>query len=142
MVNFFITQNAAVQFFVLLIHALLVLAASTVCMHWLGTRLRGRSDMLPVAPYFVSVTTVFALFLAFHASTIWSRQHATEAAFHDAVTAISRLDALFGEKVWDSMTPESTCRAIPKQWFAKSGRLATPNRAPRLTRSLSNYVKS
>lgn len=98
MVNFFMAQTAAVQFFMLLGHALLVLAASIGCMHWLGSRLRDRNDMLPVAPFFVSVTTVYALFLAFHASTIWTRQHAAEAAFHDAVTAISRLDSLFGKE--------------------------------------------
>lgn len=39
-----------------------------------------------VAPYFVSVTTIFALFLAFHA------------AFHEAVTALSRLNSLFAKE--------------------------------------------
>jgi hypothetical protein len=97
LINFFTTQSVPVQFFMLLAHAVLVLAASTGCMRWLGSRLRGRNDMIPVAPYFVSVTTLFALFMAFHASTIWTRQHAAEAAFNDAVTSISRLNSLFGK---------------------------------------------
>jgi len=98
MINYFMTQPGPVQVFMLLAHALLVLAAAVGCMRWLGSRLRGRTDLIPVAPYFVSVTTVFALFLAFHASTIWNRQHAAEAAFHNAVTAISRLNSLFGKE--------------------------------------------
>ncbi len=98
MIHFFMNQSVSVQFLMLIAHALLVGAASVGCMRWLGSRLAGRDDRLPVAPYFVSVTTVFALFLAFHASTIWTRQHAAEAAFHDAVTAISRLQSLFGKE--------------------------------------------
>ena len=96
LISFFMTQSVPVQFFLLLAHAVLVLAASIGCMRWLGSRLRGPNGMLPVAPYFVSVTTLFALFLAFHASTIWTRQHTAEVAFRDAVTAISRLNSLFG----------------------------------------------
>lgn len=97
MIKFFMSQPALMQLFMLLVHALLVLAVSIGCMRWLGSRLNGRTELLPVAPFFVSVTTVFALFLAFHASTIWSRQHAAEDAFQEAVTAISRLDSLFGK---------------------------------------------
>jgi len=92
------TQSGPVQLLMLLAHAALVLAASVGCMRWLGSRLQGRNDLIPVAPYFVSVTTLYALFLAFHASTLWTRQHTAEAAFHDAVTAISRLDSLLANE--------------------------------------------
>jgi hypothetical protein len=98
MINFFITQSVPVQILMLLAHALSVSAVSIGCMRWLGLRSRGRHDMVPVAPFFVSVTAVFALFLAFHASTIWTRQHAAETAFQGAVTAISRLQSLFGKE--------------------------------------------
>lgn len=98
MIQLFSAQSVWIQCAILLVHGLLVLAAATACMHGLSTRLRARADLMPVAPYFVSVTTVFALFLAFHASTIWSRQHAAEAAFEEAVTAISRLQSLFGKE--------------------------------------------
>ena len=91
-------QSVPVQLLILLAHAVLVLAASVGCMRLLGSRLQGRNDLLPVAPFFVSVTTLFALFLAFHASTIFTRQQAAEAAFNDAVTAISRLNSLFGQE--------------------------------------------
>lgn len=98
MINFFISQSFLVQLVMVLAHGLVVWAASVGCMHWLGSRARGGNDLIPVAPFFVSVTTVFALFLAFHASTIWTRQHAAEASFHEAVTAISRMDSLFGKE--------------------------------------------
>lgn len=98
MINYFMNQSVLVQLCILLAHALLVLAVGINCMRWLSTRVQRGHEMMPVGPFFVSVTTVFALFLAFHASTIWTRQHAAEAAFNDAVTAISRLDSLFGKE--------------------------------------------
>jgi len=98
MIDYFMNQSVLVQLCMLLVHALLVLAVGITCMRWLSTRLQRGHDMMPVGPFFVSVTTVFALFLAFHASTIWTRQHAAEAAFHDAVTAIPRLNSLFGKE--------------------------------------------
>ena len=86
------------QLLVLAAHAAVVLLIATGCMRWLGSRLRERGDLVPVAPYFVSITTLYALFLAFHASTIWSRQHAAEDHFRDAVSAISRLASLLGKE--------------------------------------------
>lgn len=95
MIKFFITQPLLVQCLILLAHALLVLVVSIGLMKWINSRLRGGNHLLPVGPYFVSITTLFALFLAFHASIIWSNQRSAEAAFHDAVTSISRLEAFF-----------------------------------------------
>lgn len=98
MIQTFTSMSSWIQILLIVVHGLLVLAISWVSMRWLGFRAKGRPDQIPVAPYFVSVTTIYALFLAFHASTIWSRQHAAEAAFEEAVTAISRLESLFGKE--------------------------------------------
>ena len=98
MINFFIAQSTSVQLFMLTAHALVVLLLAISCMRWLGSRFQGRKDFVPVAPFFTAVTMLYALFLAFHASTIWSRQHAAEVDFRDEVTAISRLASLFGKE--------------------------------------------
>jgi len=92
LINFFTTQSVPVQFFILLAHAVLVLAASIGCMRWLGSRLRGRNDIIPVAPYFVSVTTLFALFLAFHASTTSTAPPAPDAIY--LINNLSRPDTV------------------------------------------------
>ena len=99
MMNTLLGQSTSIQVLVLVAHGVLVLLASISCMRWLGSRLQGNNDLVPVAPYFVSVTTLFALFLAFHASTIWSRQRAAETDFREAITAISRLESLFGKEL-------------------------------------------
>jgi hypothetical protein len=98
MIQTFVSLTPWIQILLLVMHGLVVLAISWASMWWLSSRAKGRPDRIPVAPYFVSVTTIYALFLAFHASTIWSRQHDAEAAFEEAVTAISRLESLFGKE--------------------------------------------
>ena len=98
MIQTFVSLTPWIQILLLVMHGLVVLAISSASMWWLSSRAKGRPDRIPVAPYFVSVTTIYALFLAFHASTIWSRQHDAEAAFEEAVTAISRLESLFGKE--------------------------------------------
>jgi hypothetical protein len=98
MIQTFTSLSSWIQILLIVVHGLLVLAISWASMRWLGSRAKGRPDRIPVAPYFVSVTTIYALFLAFHASTIWSRQHAAEASFEEAVTAIARLESLFGKE--------------------------------------------
>src|SRR6478672_3313110 len=50
----------------------------------------------PVAPFQSSITTMFALFLAFHASTIWANKARAERAHTAANMAIKRLDDALG----------------------------------------------
>jgi hypothetical protein len=48
----------------------------------------------PVGPYFASISVIFALFLAFHASDIWTNKHQAERAYIEAGSAIKRIDNL------------------------------------------------
>jgi hypothetical protein len=54
------------------------------------------SEWYPVAPFQSSITTMFALFLAFHASTIWANKARAERAHTAANMAIKRLDDALG----------------------------------------------
>ena len=98
MIQAFTTLPPWIQILLICVHGGLVLGLAWWGMQWLAARAKGRPDRIPVGPYFVSVTTLYALFLAFHASTIWTRQHAAEQAFEEAVTAIARLESLFGHE--------------------------------------------
>ena len=50
------------------------------------------NEWVPVAPFSTSITTLFALFLAFHASTIWANKAKAERAHVAANMALKRLD--------------------------------------------------
>jgi len=54
------------------------------------------TDWIPVAPFQSSITTMFALFLAFHASTLWANKARAERAHSAAGMAIMRLDDALG----------------------------------------------
>ena len=58
----------------------------------LGSRLRNVVQVTPVAPFFVAVASIYALFLAFHANGIWMHKKQAERDFIDAATSIKRLD--------------------------------------------------
>ena len=58
----------------------------------LAGRLRNVAVITPVAPFFVAVASVYALFLAFHANGIWMHKKQAERDFIDAATSIKRLD--------------------------------------------------
>ena len=98
MIDLFLAQSAPVRIFLLLAHGIVALFLAIGHMQWLGSRSKGRSDGAAMPPYFGAITTLFALILAFHASSIWSRQDAAQVQFRDTVTAIARLDSLLGQK--------------------------------------------
>jgi hypothetical protein len=54
------------------------------------------AEWIPVAPFATSITTMFALFLAFHASGIWANKNRAEQAHTSATMAIKRLDEALG----------------------------------------------
>src|SRR5881394_4199099 len=53
-------------------------------------------EWIPVAPFSTSITTMFALFLAFHSSGIWANINRAERAHTAANMAIKRLDDALG----------------------------------------------
>ena len=54
------------------------------------------AEWIPVAPFATSITTVFGLFLAFHAANIWGNIARAERAHTAAEMAIRRLDEALG----------------------------------------------
>ncbi len=73
-----------------------VWAASLLLLAWLNRRHRSGRALLPVAPFFVSVTTIFALFVGFLAADIWNeKRRASDSAYAER-SAIERFETLVG----------------------------------------------
>lgn len=81
-----------VQFAIFALYALVNLALAFGVLLLLRRRQAKPGEWVPVAPFSTSITTLFALFLAFHASTIWANKASAERAHVAANMALKRLD--------------------------------------------------
>lgn len=97
----------------------------------LNERFRAGAVILPVAPFFASITTIFALFLGFLAADIWAQKHrASDAAFAER-SAIQRYVTLAGVAAPDVpgalAAVERYRRAvIEEEWEATRNQRAAP----------------
>jgi hypothetical protein len=91
LVNDFFRLSGLLQLLAFAAHGLLVLGFCLALL-WGLARWRSVGQWVPVAPFFVALATLYALFLAFHASAIWQHKNQAERDFIDAATAIKRLD--------------------------------------------------
>jgi hypothetical protein len=89
-------QPMLVQLALFTVWGLIVLALSFGFLLFCRRRQLKPADWHPVAPFQSSITTMFALFLAFHASTIWANKARAERAYAAANVAIQRLDEALG----------------------------------------------
>ena len=71
----------------------------------------------PVGPYFASISTLFALFLAFHGASIWSNKAQAQRAYIDAGTAIKRLDDMLSPAQLDLSGPRSSLQRYVRYVF-------------------------
>ena len=60
------------------LHGLTVIVISLGFLRWLRTRYEPVQPIIPVGPFFVAISTVFSLLLAFHGSSIWAKQDRAE----------------------------------------------------------------
>lgn len=91
--NWIFQQSDLFQAGVFLVNGLLVFSLSYGFLRYFN-RHPEVARLTPVGPYFASISTVFALFLAFHANNIWNHKTQAERAFIEAGTAIKRMDEL------------------------------------------------
>jgi uncharacterized membrane protein HdeD (DUF308 family) len=88
-------QSPLVQLAVFALNGLLTFALSFGILMFFHRRTTAGA-WTPVAPSYSAVTTLFALFLAFHAAGIWSNKTHAERAFLTSGTAIKRLGEMLG----------------------------------------------
>jgi hypothetical protein len=87
-----------VQFTVFALYATTTGALAFGCLVFLRRHQAKPGEWVPVAPFSTSITTLFALFLAFHASTIWANKARAERAHVAANMAMKRLDVALSEQ--------------------------------------------
>jgi hypothetical protein len=87
-----------VQFAIFALYALVMGMLAFGFLMVLRRRQAKPSEWIPVAPFSTSITTLFALFLAFHASTIWANKARAERAHIEANMAMKRLDIALSEQ--------------------------------------------
>lgn len=83
-------QSPLVQLIVFTVNGLIFFAIGMAFLRVFNRR-PTPSAWTPVGPYFSAVSVIFALFLAFHASDIWSNKNQAERAYADAGSAIHQL---------------------------------------------------
>jgi hypothetical protein len=76
------------------LHALAVILLSLGLMRWLRAWHEPLQQIIPVGPFFVAISTVFSLLLAFHGSSIWSKQERAERALFQDELNLHRLRQL------------------------------------------------
>ena len=62
----------------IILHGLAVVCLSLGILQWLRNRYEPLQQIIPVGPFFVAISTVFSLLLAFHGSSIWAKQDRAE----------------------------------------------------------------
>jgi hypothetical protein len=89
-------QPMLIQLGVFAVWGLLTMATGYGFLLFCRRRQLKPAEWIPVAPFSTSLTTMFALFLAFHASAIWANKARAERAHTAANMAIKRLDDALG----------------------------------------------
>lgn len=106
-------------------------AGARLLLDRLHRRLAAGGALLPVAPFFVSVTTVFALFLGFLAADVWDdKQRASDAAYRER-SALQRFVTLVGPGALDD--PQALAAAaryrssvVEREWRGARNAAADP----------------
>ncbi|MEX0759912.1 MAG: hypothetical protein WD100_10055 [Tistlia sp.] len=119
------------QFVAIAIWTGLAWGAGRLLLGHLNRRFRLDGGVLPVAPFFVSVTTLFALFLGFLAADIWAeKRRASDAAYAERA-ALERFVTLSGPEVLDAADALAAAeryrrRVIEQEWGAARNGAADP----------------
>jgi hypothetical protein len=116
-------QSAVVQLGAFAVHGVLIFSISMGFILFLNRR-PDVARWTPVGPYFASISTLFALFLAFHGASIWSNKAQAERAYIDAGTAIKRLDDMLSPSQLDLSGPRSSLQRYVRYVFRDEWRKA------------------
>lgn len=109
-------QSALFQFIVFAVNGLFFFGIGMAFLKVFNCR-PAPSAWAPVGPYFSAVAIIFALFLAFHASDIWSNKNQAERAYIEAGSAIRQLDDLSSPEQLDLPDVRNTLRAYVRSVF-------------------------
>jgi hypothetical protein len=103
-------QSPLVQFLLFSVHGTVVFLLGLAFQRWMRTRFANVASLVPVAPSFVAVSSVYALFLAFHAGSVWSHRHDAAGSLVEAHSIIRRFDGLLGPTQLDAPEARTALR--------------------------------
>jgi hypothetical protein len=111
------------------------LAIGHVALAVLHRTYRGDAQRLPVAPFFVAVTTPWALILGFLSADIWSAMHDAGEAVRNERAGLLRLESLAAPDVLDLPALLQGARAYSEavlkiEWGQLRNRTTSPEVAP------------
>lgn len=123
MLNQLFSQPPLVQLLAFTVHGLAVFLIALWFMKLPRWRFPDLSEIVPVGPSFASVTSIFALLLAFHAASIWSHRQAAERAFTLLQASVDRFDDLVGPAGLNAHDVQKALRtyvqsAVDEEWTA------------------------
>lgn len=130
MLSFILDQSPLIQALIIVLHGLGVLGVSLWFIQW-QQKHSALTLHTPVPTFFVSVSSVFALLLAFHVSSIWARQHDGQKAFIQNQAAVQRFNQYTGEGILkmpklNQQLREFVALTVQKEWIESNNRVANP----------------
>lgn len=129
MLSFILQQSPVLQALIIFLHGLTVLGISILFIQWQQKHSSLLTRHTPVPTFFVSVSSVFALLLAFHVSSIWARQHDAQKAFIQNQAAVQRFNQYTGEDILklpklNQQLREFVALTVEKEWIQANNREA------------------
>ena len=94
----FYSAPRSLQYLALAAQGVVALLLGMGFMRLIGWLLQRSKAPGPVATFFSAITTLYALFFAFHANQVWSLEQKVEVAFRSEITAIASLDSLLRQE--------------------------------------------
>lgn len=128
------------------LHGFVILFISLGFMQWLRIRSDSIQQLVPVAPFFVAVTAIFSLLLAFHGSSIWSKQDRAEKAMVQEEMNLQRFrhlsqPELLNQPALTHAVNQYALAVIQTEWRAiktRMGTEATETALQRLRKTIIN----
>jgi len=123
-------QPPLVQLVVFVLNGLIDFGAGVLFIRVMRSH-RKPEEWTPVSTFQSTIVVVFALFLAFHAASIWSNKSHAERSHIESGTAVKRLDDLLGPKQLNLEAPREALHryvrhVLKDEWRKETNHAASP----------------
>ncbi len=141
--SFFILDKDR-QIIVLVVHGTLVFLLSVLLLNYLRTRSKGLQEWAPHPPTATGLSAVFALFVAFHAASIWAQKTTAERAFTAVYSSTQTFADFVGPGTVDSLEMRVAFRkyilaVVYDEWYGTDN-LVPSYRAQELLKELNSIA--
>jgi hypothetical protein len=128
MLDTLFSQSPLFQLVAFSVHGAAVLLIVLLSMRLVARMCPDLQSVVPVGPSFASVTSIFALLLAFHAAAIWSHRQTAERAFTQVQSAVYRFDDLVSSHGLNAPEVSTALRnyvhsAVKEEWLGMGNKM-------------------